>query len=784
MNLSSRPIILIIGTRPEGIKQIPIYVALKGAGLPVKICATFQHRDLLQDVFDLFGVQPDFALDVMLPNQDLFYLTSILLQKTKKLFLEQNPQLVIVQGDTTSAMVSALSAFYLKIPVAHVEAGLRTHNLYSPFPEELNRQFISLIAKYNFAPTLLAVQNLEQSGVLANTIYQVGNPVVDAMHLILGKIKTGIVSIRIQTVELATKLGHKYQKLILLTMHRREAFGEKMVRTLQAIKIYAQAHPEIGIVYPAHPNPNVAEAINKANFSDVPNILVIAPLPYHELIYFLNLIDCVATDSGGVQEEAASLGKPVVLLRCETDRPEAVKAGLAWLAGYDPDKIYASLSAALRFSAEVAAPDLYGDGRAAMRIAQILKQEVKMVKVVIVGLGYIGLPTAILLAESGLNVYGYDIDVEKVIKISQGIAVVEERELSERLAKAVKNPNFAVGTSLVPADFFLIAVPTPITTDKTADLAYVWDAVAAVAKVLRPGSCVIVESTVPVGTTRRIAEFLARQTNLIVGKDFFVAFSPERVIPGQIFTELVHNDRLVGGVDEHSGRVAGELYLSFVKGLISQTDVDTAEMVKLVENSCRDVQIAFANQVAAMAEAAQLNPHTVINFANKHPRVKILQPGCGVGGHCIAVDPWFLIESFPENSSLLKTARAINDNKPYVVLEKIERIVQDLQLKTNKIKINVCVLGVAYKADVDDVRNSPAMFIAQELQKWPNVELIVVDPCVDRNVLSRFFACAYNDLQQVQGQVDLTVSLVAHSKFKQNLNGSFIAKDMLNFCVI
>lgn len=781
MNFKINPIIIIIGTRPEGIKLVPVYFALKKMGLPVKICATFQHTNLLQEVFDLFDIRPDFSFNIMQVNQDLFHITQAVLEKCKQLFLVQEPQLIIVQGDTTSAMTAALAAFYLKIPVAHIEAGLRTGNLYAPFPEELNRQFISLVAKYNFAPTSNAVQNLKQAGIDEKKIYLVGNTVVDTLALVVKLTQKNTFKISPEVVKLCNNFN---DKLVVFTMHRRESFGDNMLRVFNAIKEFADQNPAVRFVYPVHPNPQVQLAIEQANIQTCANIFLIKALPYHELIYILSRASCVVTDSGGIQEEAASLGKPVVLLRNETDRPETVIAGLAWLVGYNKAKIQQYLKHALGLVATNQNTGIYGDGQSANKIAQILKQEIVMIKVSVIGLGYIGLPTAILLAESGFNVHGYDIDEHKINKIRQGIAVIEEQELGVRLASVAAQANFLVSMQLCAANVFVIAVPTPINHDKTADLGCVWSAVKQLVLVLQPGACVIIESTVPVGTTRKIAQYLYESTGLVLGQELFVAFSPERVIPGKIFYELVHNERLVGGVDQKSSNVAASFYANFVQGQITQTDADTAEMVKLVENSSRDVQIAFANQVASMAQAAGINPLAVINFANKHPRVNILTPGCGVGGHCIAVDPWFLIESFPLQTKLLQAARNVNDSKPLEVLAQIASQVARLQKSLNKQVIELAVLGVTYKPDVDDLRNSPAFFIAQELQKWSNVQLVVVEPYVEIAILSRHFKLVVNTQDQLLLKPDLVVALVAHTQFKSKKDDLFNDVNMLDFCAI
>ncbi len=776
--MQKRPIILIIGTRPEGIKLAPVYFALKELGLPVKLCATFQHTDLLSTVLELFGITPDYTFQTMQTGQDLFHITQTVLENCKTIFTQENPQLVVVQGDTSTAMGAALAAFYLQIPIAHIEAGLRTGNLAAPFPEEYNRQQIGNLAKYHFTPTYTASQNLQQAGINPTAIHQVGNTVIDALNFILEQTKLHKLTISQSTQELITDVKAGYLKIVLLTMHRRESFGEKMIRTLQAMRRFAQQHPEVAIIYPRHPNPQVAHAIQAAKLSLCSNILVVPALPYHELVYLLNQVDCIASDSGGIQEEATSLGKPVIILRSETDRPEAMMAQMAWLVGSDPVQIQLQLEYALhqKFTPTL----LYGDGTAAKQIATILKRELSMIKVSVIGLGYIGLPTAIILAESGCLVNGYDTDANKVQLILEGVTVIEEAELGERLAGVLNKQTFHANTKLETAQYYIIAVPTPIKEDKSSDLSFVWDATKVIASKLEVGQCVIVESTVPVGTTKLIANYLSHATGLQAGIDFMVAFSPERVIPGQTFYELIHNNRLVGGINQTSTDFAKQLYQKFVKSDISTTSADAAEMVKLVENSCRDVQIAFANQVNSMAQAAGLDGQEIINLANQHPRIKILNPGCGVGGHCIAVDPWFLIESFPEHSQLLLAARQVNDAKPEQVLAQIAERISQIQI--NNRQIRVCVLGVTYKPDVDDLRNSPGFYIAQELQKWPHVELTVVEPYVEPSLLQKHFSKISTQTSDTILQSDLTIILVAHTQFKKIFKDLFTTKDVLSFC--
>ena len=319
-----KPIILIIGTRPEAIKMAPVYFALIRKKIPVKICATFQHSSLLQEVFDIFGIIPDFNLSIMKAGQDIFYVTQQVLEKTKHIFEQENPALVLVQGDTTSAFAAALAAYYLKIPVGHIEAGLRTHDIYSPFPEEFNRQAIGLLAQFNFAPTDLAVKALHRYGVNENTIFCTGNTIVDALQMMQEKILQQHVNVSPAIVNMIQQCEVQQQNKILLTVHRRESFNGGIERVLQVVKEYALEHPESCFIYPYHPNPAVKDAIEQVGLSKVGNIYMCKPLPYQDLIYLLLKADLIVTDSGGIQEEAISLGKTVLVAREKSERMQGV----------------------------------------------------------------------------------------------------------------------------------------------------------------------------------------------------------------------------------------------------------------------------------------------------------------------------------------------------------------------------------------------------------------------------------------------------------------------------
>ncbi len=451
-------------------------------------------------------------------------------------------------------------------------------------------------------------------------------------------------------------------------------------------------------------------------------------------------------------------------------------------------------------------------------------------RVSIIGLGYIGLPTAIVAAEAGYQVIGVDIDAERVHRVNAGDPVIQEPGALEKLHGVVQNKKLRATTEIEPADYHIIAVPTPFHENdvevsiksslghdssrahpefdesrslllslskdrrikrendladnsayqvhplKKADLSYVWAAAETVAKVLRAGDTIILESTVPVGTTEKLGVLLEKQTSAgKAGIDFFVAHCPERVLPGKIFHELVHNARIIGGINPVSVERAKEFYKAFVTGGLYLTDAKTAEMVKLVENSSRDVAIAFANQVASMAQAIGLNGYEVIELANKHPRVNILRPGCGVGGHCIAVDPWFLIEGFPGQTHLLHAARLVNDAKPDEVVKTVQQHMTDKDL-------TILVLGATYKPDVDDLRESPALHIAQTLNaQYKNV--MVCEPNVSAAQLIKKGFAAEQVVTFEDGikRADVVISLVSHSAFK-NLGHYKNTKKIIDYC--
>lgn len=371
-----RPIVVIIGTRAEAIKLIPLYLEFINQKLPAILCATSQHLDLLQQAFKIFNVTPDFNLNVMKKNQDLFYLTSAIMEKTKEVFVQTNPSLVVVQGDTTTTMGAALAAFYMHIPIAHVEAGLRTGNMNAPFPEEMNRKVVGQIASYHFAPTAFSTANLLAEGVKRQNVFCTGNTIVDALLTIKKKIENKQIPIDPAIKTHITEAKEKNHKLVLLTAHRRESFNGGLLRVFRAIKLFSQQFQDVTTLFPVHPNPNVIKAVEDTELKNEKNIILLPPLAYADLVYILTKVNWVASDSGGIQEEAVSLGKKILVLRDTTERFEGVWEGSEILVGTNEDKILTNMKKLYLEKEAFETPSyIYGDGNSCKRIATIIKSK-------------------------------------------------------------------------------------------------------------------------------------------------------------------------------------------------------------------------------------------------------------------------------------------------------------------------------------------------------------------------------------------------------------------------
>lgn len=374
----------------------------------------------------------------------------------------------------------------------------------------------------------------------------------------------------------------------------------------------------------------------------------------------------------------------------------------------------------------------------------------------VVGLGYIGLPTASLLGTRGYQVTGVDVSKDVVATINQGRIHIVEPDLDVLVQSAVHSGRLKAVMRPVEADVFVIAVPTPITEAHAPDLTMVEAAARSIAPVVRPGNLVILESTSPVGTTDGIVARILAEHGHKVGEDVFVAYCPERVLPGRILTELVENDRVVGGVNPASTEAALDFYQTFVRGEVVPTDSRTAEMVKLTENSFRDVNIAFANELSLICAREGISVWELIRLANRHPRVKILNPGPGVGGHCIAVDPWFIVDRAPEVARLIRTAREVNDHKPHWVVDRVKACARKLHEPV------IACLGLSFKADVDDLRESPSVEIVRALQRDAVGEILVVEPHVKAHHEFELVP-----LETAVAKADIVLVLVDHKRFKR-----------------
>lgn len=396
-------------------------------------------------------------------------------------------------------------------------------------------------------------------------------------------------------------------------------------------------------------------------------------------------------------------------------------------------------------------------------------------KVTTIGLGYIGLPTSALIAQNKVKVHGVDISQHVVDTINRGEIHIVEPDLDKAVAEAVAAGYLQADTKAVVSDVYLIVVPTPFKGGgHEPDTSYVQAATEGIIPLLKEGDLYIIESTSPVGTTERMKDFIYNKRPELKGK-IYIAYCPERVLPGNVMYELVHNDRVIGGIDEASTEKAVAFYSQFVKGEMHKTNARTAEMCKLTENSSRDVQIAFANELSLICDKADINVWELIQLANKHPRVNILQPGSGVGGHCIAVDPYFITSEFPMESQIIGKAREINNYKSFWCADKIKQAKQEFVIQHGR-SPSIALMGLAFKPNIDDLRQSPAVYITQKvLQEAGDEEYFIVEPNVKEHQIYKL-----TDYKKAVKKADIIAFLVAHEEFK-NLT---IAEEkvVLDFC--
>lgn len=397
-------------------------------------------------------------------------------------------------------------------------------------------------------------------------------------------------------------------------------------------------------------------------------------------------------------------------------------------------------------------------------------------KACFMGLGYIGLPTAIIAAKHGVDVVGVDINAKVVEKTNQGILHIIEPGMEEMLQEVIALGKFKAYTSPQESDAYFMVVPTPFKGDHEPDVSYVEAATRAVLPLLKEGDLYVIESTSPVGTTELMANIIFTERPELKDK-IYIAYCPERVLPGNVIYELVHNDRVIGGLNPESTEKAIAFYSQFVQGQLHKTNSRTAEMCKLTENSSRDVQIAFANELSLICDKAGINVWELINLANKHPRVNILQPGCGVGGHCIAVDPYFITADYPAESRIIAMARDINNYKSFWCAEKVKSTMLEFEMKNHR-KPVVAMMGLAFKPNIDDLRESPSKsIVGRVMMMCNNSDILIVEPNVSEH--KQFKLTPYKEAYK---QADIVVMLTAHDQFKTLPYDD--SKVILDFCGI
>lgn len=381
-------------------------------------------------------------------------------------------------------------------------------------------------------------------------------------------------------------------------------------------------------------------------------------------------------------------------------------------------------------------------------------------KACFMGLGYIGLPTSIIAAKHGIRIAGVDINEQVVEKTNAGELHIIEPGLGDLLREVIDSGMLHASTTPEVSDAYFIVVPTPFKGNHEPDVSYVEAATRAVIPFLKQGDLFVIESTSPVGTTESMMEIIYGERPELKDK-IYIAYCPERVLPGNVIYELIHNDRVIGGVNPESTEKAIEFYSQFVQGTLHKTNARTAEMCKLTENSSRDVQIAFANELSIICDKADINVWELISLANKHPRVNILQPGCGVGGHCIAVDPYFITADFPVESKLIATSREINNYKSFWCVEKVKNAMLQFELNHHR-KPVVAMMGLAFKPNIDDLRESPAKYIVSKvMQGCNNADILVVEPNIKEHQVFKLTPC-----REAYEQADIVAFLVAHDPFK------------------
>ncbi len=701
-------IAIVVGTRPEVIKMSPVIRACQIAKVSFIIIHSNQHYSENMDAIffeQLELPQPDYNLEVgsgTHGNQ----IGNILI-KMEPILEKEQPNVVLVQGDTNTVAAAAMLSSKLNIRLGHIEAGLRSYD--RRMPEETNRIMTDHLSDFLFAVSKVQSNILIHEGINKERIFTVGNTIVDAVsqNIKLAESKSSILD----------QLNVAPQDYVLFTAHRASNVDD--IHAFREVLQIIDSIPET-VVWPMHLRSK--KKLESFQLSLPSNVLVTEPLGYFDFLSLEKHASLIVTDSGGLQEEACILKVPCITIRENTERPETIDVGANKLVGRNLKKF----SDAYKYwqSSSRSWENPFGDGSTANKILQIitgnsaqLSNREKPERICVIGLGYMGLPTAALFANAGYSVTGVDVNPKKVEQVNFAICPFDEPGMDELIKTAIDSKRLTAQTQTPKADIYILAVPTPHDNGK-CDLRFVKQASEQIAKVTENNSLVIVESTIRPRTCLDVIMPIFKSKQ----KDIHLAHCPERAIPGNTLNELIHNDRIIGGINHDTNKKVQGLYKSFVKGEIFTTDVTTAECVKLMENTFRDVNIAFANEVSDILESFDVNPWEAISLANRHPRVNILNPGPGVGGHCIAVDPWFLLEG-TEHSELIRQSRKINDARPYQIADKTRVLAN----KHNAKKVGI--LGLAYKKDVDDCRESPSFEIIKALDEM-GFETKAADPHV------------------------------------------------------
>lgn len=738
---------IIIGTRPEVIKMAPVIRECIERKLPYFIIHSNQHYSADMDaVFfeELKLPTPNYNLHVgsgQHSNQ-----TGNILIKIEPILEEEKPDVVLVQGDTNTVLAGALAASKLNIKVGHIEAGLRSYD--RTMPEETNRILTDHMSEYLFSVTSTQSQILKGEGIDSSKIFEVGNTISDSLlqHIPLAE----------ESSKILAKLNVKPKDYILVTAHRASNvdINAHLLELVDTVCAIAEKYNK-RIVWPIHPR--TRKKVEEFNIDIGNNVTLTPPLGYLDFIKLQKNSSVILTDSGGIQEEACMLHIPCITLRENTERPETIEVGANVLVGRNKEKALTALDTWSKME-KYQWKNPFGNGTVAKSILDILqglprtnqlKTEKKAETVSVIGLGYMGLPISCLIAQGGYQVTGVDLNKDKVQSINDNICPFDEPGLPELLDSS-NTLGFRASNELHSSDIYLVAVPTPH-KDSSCDLSYVNSAIDSISKVAKDGQLVIIESTISPRTCINTQAKLEK-----LGLKVEVVHCPERAIPGQTLHELVNNDRIIGAPSADAFEKAAALYKSFVKGNVFSTDTTTAECVKLVENTSRDVGIAFANELATICDELNVKVEEVIQLANKHPRVNILSPGPGVGGHCIPIDPWFLVEN-TKSGELVRKARAINDNRPVQIANKLIATAKNVEAG------KIALLGVAYKPDVDDCRETPASAILQELRKQ-SIDVKFYDPYVS------FWECpSLKNMSEVNDWADIAIVVTNHTAF-QSLN--------------